>query len=102
MKLIFNWFLIIVFFFLIFIAKETSIALFILCLLWLGNSYTTEKHRKFIHVFQVLNDTRFSALSKKVGLSKEEGLDMCEEMENEILSEVERKRLHKDMDDLGL
>lgn len=101
-KIIFNWFLIVVFFVLIFIIKESNIALFILCLLWIGNTYTTERHRKFIHVFQVLNDIRFFAVSKKIGITAEEGQAMSDEVEMERLSEIERKRLHKDMDDLGL
>lgn len=101
-KIIFNWFLIVVFFVLIFIIKEPNIALFILCLLWIGNTYTTERHRKFIHVFQVLNDIRFFAVSKKIGITAEEGQAMSDEVEMERLSEIERKRLHKDMDDLGL
>jgi hypothetical protein len=102
MKTIYNWILIGFFAFLIFSLEKTNIAVFILMLLWLGSNYTLEKHRKFIHVFQVLNDFRFQVLSEKVGLTKEEGATKINKLENENLSKEELKRLHEDMDGLGL
>ena len=71
-------------------------------LLWLGTNHTIERHKKFIHVFQILNDLRFFVLSEKIGLSKDEGLERINKLEIERLSEKEREELYKDMNDLGM
>ncbi len=102
MKTIYNWLLIIFFAFLIFGLDKTNIAVFILMLLWLGTNHTIERHKKFIHVFQILNDLRFFVLSEKIGLSKDEGLERINKLEIERLSEKEREELYKDMNDLGM
>lgn len=102
MKIIYNWILIGFFAFLIFGLEKTNVAIFILMLLWLGSNHTLEKHRKFIHVSQILNDFRFLILSEKVGLSEEEGSDRVNKLEMERLNKKERERLYKDMDDLRM
>lgn len=102
MKTIYNWILILAFAFIIFILHRIDIALFALVLLWLGSHVTLEKHKKFIHVFQILNDLRFFTISEKAGLSEEEGSRRVNELEQERLTDIERKRLYKEMDDLGM
>jgi len=102
MKTIYNWILILAFAFIIFGLERLDIALFILVLLWVGSHSTLDRHKKFIHVFQILNDLRFFVLSEKVGLSKQDGIDRVNELEMERLSEKEREKLYKDMDYLGM
>ncbi len=102
MKILYNWILIGVFAFIIFGLQKIDIALFILVLLWLGTYSTSERNKKMLHVFQILNDSRYISLMKRLGISKEETKEMGDKFEAEELTEKQRKELYKDMDDLGM
>lgn len=102
MKTLYNWILIGFFAILIFGFNRIDIATFLIFLFWLGSNYEIDKQKKFTHVFQVLNDIRYKVISKKTGLSEEEAKVESDLIEMLFLTEEEKVRLYKDMDDLGM
>ena len=87
---------------LIFGFNHTDIATFILFLFWLGSNYEIDKQKKYMHVFQILNDIRHLVTAKMINLSPEQMKVEADLIEMLQLTEEQRNKLYSDMDDLGL
>ena len=94
--------LMIIFIPLIFIFSYLEAAVFLLVVLHLSNQHQVERHKQYLHVFQVINDLRFFVAIDAIGISEESGAEKLEALEMTRLDDKQRARLYRDMDAIGM